>query len=617
MKTHSSLVSFCVLLALQTSPLWAMQDPPSYTPETHDLYSGWDNSGGPVVRNDDPTFIGAGLDWSGIGYGVVSEVISRAFISPIHAMGATHASPFPTGGPFFVADMAGGNPINLGGGTSEPYGLSVYGGNYNDTSIGRLTTRHIAPDMGISTYAMFDIPTSPHFFDFHNAQTYLSVGHGNSSLSLSPRIASSSGRFSFGGIGYSYPDVPVQGGDSGGPIMSTWTNPLGEREVIAVGVHAATNFETSNHGRIFMYPKNGLDLSGLEQANRLMTPYGFAARLRGVVGTTWSGAASSSFGTSGNWTVGVPLAEHYVQFDGATTAIRTLDFGGMTRSMRGLVFGQGGLGQGFLFQNGTLQLGPGGIASYSEGTQVFGAGLAVKLTDHQYWDAIHGGLEVNGSVDLAGKLLVVQGDFDTTINGAVADSAATATGLTKYGMGTLTLNGASSHRGTTWIYGGTLRLGSSGSLTGNTVLALANNDTVRFEMNGRTVTTSALRSIEGQPGARATIDLGSGGALVVDQADGVSDFSGRIIGGTSGTTALTLRGPTVANEIVRLSGASDFSGRTLIDRGNVYLSHTQALGATGAGNDTIIAYTDATKPSVRIEGTGVNAEAFTLHLGGA
>lgn len=350
----------------------------------------------------------------------------------------------------------------------------------------------------------------------------------------------------------------------------------------------------------------------INAANDVMVKTGFAVRLVGNATTAWSSAGSSDFATGANWSSGAPTTTAYVAFNAADASQRTVDFGGSARAMRGILFGAGATDEGFTFQNGTLQIGRGGIGNYSEATQTLSSDLNIALTDHQYWDAIHGDLDIRGSVDLNGKLLVVQGDYDTTLSGVVKDSSGIAPGLTKYGLGTLTLESAATYTGKTWIYGGTLSLGAGGSLASSTSLVLADNATTRLELNGHTQSVSGLQSVAGSDSSRATIDLGSGGRLNVDVADGGGIYSGKIAGGTSGGISLQLFGPTVGNQYIGLAGPSTFAGQTLIERGNVYIQNVDALGASGAGNETIVNFTDDVKPNVRFSATGTMNETVIL-----
>lgn len=591
----------CVL-AWETSP--GIGNFPGYSAEANDLFSAWNTPGGAVVRNTDPDFVGAGLDFSGIGYGIQSEVVSRAFLSPLHVASAAHTSAFPSSGQFFVADNAGFAPVLLGNGSSESLGVTGY-----DHSIGTLTAGHIAPDAGITTYAILDLETPASYVGME----VFEVGHGNSSLTESPRAAVTTitGAQQAGSSSTFYtnrPPAPLQGGDSGGPTMAAWTNPLGEEELTFLGTH----YGTDQSGNTLNYSNFFASTYAINAANAVMVDDGFAVRLVGKASTQWTSAASSNFATGGNWSSGSPLSTAYVVFDAASATQRTIDFAGGTGAMRGLLFGAGNVAEGFTFQNGTLQIGRGGIANYSAATQTLSADLAIALTDHQYWDAIHGDLDVASGVNLNGKLLVVQGDHDTTLSGVVSDSTGTGPGFTKYGLGTLTLDAAATYSGKTWIYGGTVSLGTNGALPSGGALVLANNATARLEMNGKSVGLSSLNSVAGQPGAQGTIDLGAGGLLTIDQATGSSNFSGGLTGGTNGTTSVRLIGSTVTNNVINLTGSSNYAGRTLIERGNVYINSAGALGAAGAGNETFVNFTDAVKPTVRLGGVGIMQETVVL-----
>ncbi|MFZ4683480.1 MAG: beta strand repeat-containing protein, partial [Terrimicrobiaceae bacterium] len=592
--------SLLLLAALALAgPVQAL-DFTNFTPAANNLFSTWDPDNDNVVRNTDSSFVGLGYDWSGVAWNAANTVpghSQRAFLSPRHIAAAFHAS-----GLFASTSLAtaSGDLINFpsSAGTSVDTNQSI------DLSVA-LLSQHIAPGAGITTYAVLD----PSTVAAYAGQSILVVGHGDSDPANSPRVAqsvieSASSVITIPRTGSN--SVIFQGGDSGGPTFLPWTDPTGAQQLTVIGTHYGYNTPTPNYDNFL-----GTD-AAINAMNTIMVSEGFAVRLVGNTATAWTGSNSAAFSDGSNWSTGTPLATNYVAFNAASAASKTLDFGGTTRSMRGLSFGPGALGEGFTFNTGTLDLGRGGLANYSAATQTFGSGLAIRLTDHQYWDAIIGDLSIAGAVNLNGELLVVQGAGDTSIVGAVSDSTGTGPGLSKYGTGKLTLESAATYAGTTWIYGGSLSLGAAGSLPSATKLVIANNDTARLELNGRAQTVASLISDAGIVAGTGAIDLGTGGRLGIDQATGVAVYSGIITGGTSGTTALQLLAPTAANEYLGLAGPSDFAGRTLIDRGNVYVQHVDALGASGTGNETHVNFTDDIKPSVRFQAIGTMDEAIVL-----
>ncbi|MFV0336973.1 MAG: autotransporter-associated beta strand repeat-containing protein [Chthoniobacterales bacterium] len=583
---------FCVKPALALSVT-------DFTPEENNIFSTWGAYGDPVVRNTDPAFEALGFDLTGLAYWEGFNTKVPAFISPVHAGGVGHASALPTNSTtpmYFVPESGAAFSIFTPNNVVTKFIPS------DDHAITAMTQAHISPDAGITTYAILDLPLPSN----HIGRRAFEVGHGDGDPSLSPRIADTTivtandGNYHFT---TDFNVAQVQGGDSSLPVMETWVNPLGIEEMTFIGAHHYSGNLSDFFG----------STTAIDAGNAVMISSGFAFRLVGDAATEWTGASSSNFATGGNWTTGAPATTDYVLFTGTGTAQRTVDFAGGAEEMRGLQFGAGTAAEGFTFQNGTLQIGRGGIQNYSDGTQVLAGDLNVQLTDHQYWDAVNGDINVASDVDLNGKLLVVQGDQNTTLSGVLSDSIGTGPGFTKYGLGQLDLEGAATYSGKTWIYGGVVNVTGSGALPTGTDLVIADNETAKLQLNGKSLTVSSLNSVGGQGGAQGTVDLGTTGALTIDQASGDSVFSGRIIGGANGATSVRVLGPTMIGNETILNGPSSFEGQMVIEQGNVYLNHVETTGATGAGNETVILKTDAgSTPNVLLGGTGISNETFVM-----
>ncbi|MGH6876511.1 MAG: autotransporter-associated beta strand repeat-containing protein, partial [Rhizomicrobium sp.] len=146
------------------------------------------------------------------------------------------------------------------------------------------------------------------------------------------------------------------------------------------------------------------------------------------------------------------------------------------------------------------------------------------------------------------------------------DSSTTATlsgiisgigGLTKSGLGTLTLSGANDYNGDTTVSAGTLKLGASNVIpdgTGNGNVSVAGT----LDLNGYDET------INGLSGA-GTVDntaASTTSTLMVGNNDATSTFSG-VIQNTGGTLALTKTG----SGILTLSGANTYTGATNVNAG--------------------------------------------------
>jgi autotransporter-associated beta strand protein len=99
----------------------------------------------------------------------------------------------------------------------------------------------------------------------------------------------------------------------------------------------------------------------------------------------------------------------------------------------------------------------------------------IILSQAQTWNALAGNLSFSGAINNNGNLLTIAGGFNTTttINGPISGSG----GLTKNGLGTLTLSGANTFTGGLTLNAGTLALGGNERI----------HNSVALNMNGGTL----------------------------------------------------------------------------------------------------------------------------------
>lgn len=221
----------------------------------------------------------------------------------------------------------------------------------------------------------------------------------------------------------------------------------------------------------------------------------------------------------------------------------------------------------------------------------------------------------------AGTLTVgsASNNLDSSFSGTISGSG----GLTKAGLGTLTLTGNNSYTGTTTVSAGTLKLGSAGSgsntplgTTGGATTVSAN---ATFDVNGFTLATAEGLTING-------FGVGTAGALVNTGA-GAATYSGAITLGSAtaigGTTGLTLSGiiggaqalTKTGNNVVTLTGANTNSSSVTVRGGNLTLSGSGTMlsatsFAVSTGGNLVLDNT-STNNGNRI-GTG----AFSANGGG-
>ncbi|MBN9541180.1 MAG: autotransporter-associated beta strand repeat-containing protein, partial [Alphaproteobacteria bacterium] len=271
----------------------------------------------------------------------------------------------------------------------------------------------------------------------------------------------------------------------------------------------------------------------------------------------------------------------------------TFDTNGNDLGLSGVVSGAGRLvkaGSGVLTLSGTN--------TYSGGTTVSGGTLAGTTTslqgdilnnaavvfeqnsDGTYAGAMSGSgsltktgsgnLTLSGANTYSGGTSIADGTLTGTtssLQGNIANSSALffdqATAGTYAGIlsgsgnlvianGDVTLAGANSYSGTTTVQtGATLRLGTGGSLGSTRLLDV--NAAGTFDLGGGTQTVGGLTGA-------GTIQLGTGGALTVDQA--TSQTFGGVI---SGDGSLTKAG----SGTLVLSGANSYTGGTTVSGGSL------------------------------------------------
>ncbi len=211
-----------------------------------------------------------------------------------------------------------------------------------------------------------------------------------------------------------------------------------------------------------------------------------------------------------------------------------------------------------------------GATTISAGTLALGANDAIPSYSAV---TVAGGatFNLNGYTDtigsLAGAGTVSLGSGTLTVGGAVASTTFAGTitgtgGLTKTGIGTLTLSGANNYTGPTLVNWGTLLLGGANAIGGSSALTVANGAT--FNLNGYNATPASLSG-------GGNVALGNG-TLSVGGDNSSTTFSG-IMSGTGGMTK-------TGNGTLTLSGLNTYSGTTLINAGTLALGAANALPAS-------------------------------------
>ena len=338
---------------------------------------------------------------------------------------------------------------------------------------------------------------------------------------------------------------------------------------------------------------------------------------------TWKGGAgSNSWTLNGNWTTSAPAN------DGTADVIFTNQFFtgtdfifpnlNVNYSIRSLTF-RGGAGFQLLTDSArTLTLGSNGLAQESPAPQY--VQHPINLSAAQTWTLTLGAgpLEIEGGVGNGGHALTVAAFGGN----ALATAITGAGGLTKIGLGNLTLNRASSYTGATLVNGGSLTLDAGGSLL-NSFVQVAPGATLTI--NGGNVNAGTAVYFTVGSAASATAATGNllSGTLTTVESDvgnvtgSVGNFThsggthtasaGLLLGtntGSSGTYTLSGAGSQLSSAISEIgrggTGLFTQNGGTHIASTNVVLGSL----ATGAGTYALHGGTLQTGLVGRIAGTG-------------
>ena len=181
------------------------------------------------------------------------------------------------------------------------------------------------------------------------------------------------------------------------------------------------------------------------------------------IGTTWA--------TGANWVDGTAPADNLTQDTAFFNGTITQQPNTGTRSVAGIIVGDGAMTTSALTFSGTLlNLGAGGITiNPNAGTVTLNA-PPVKLGASQIWlnnsGSLTGSANISNVGDAAPFILTIDGTGGTTLTGSISNGGTTGTlGLTKIGSGLLTMTGANTYTGATTLIDGQLNLqGLNGAL---------------------------------------------------------------------------------------------------------------------------------------------------------
>ncbi len=530
------------------------------------------------VLNDNSAYLGLNYNLSGVGWlpgtGLttnypVERVHSLTMISPLNFAVAQHYSPgfFNYGTPLDFANTSGNLVVMNAATLSTP---TVP--NYNaDFAIGTMT-QAFTPSQNVAVYSLLDVasynyggmPLIVYGSEVNNAGPTIGTASIVSGSSYATPLGWNPGT---GATGAAY----WEGGDSGSPAFISYTPPGSSTAQLNF---AGTAWYPNSFNSYLPNPNaSGGPYDPVTIVNNILKSSGYALQWTIYVNSndplnsepTWTGqAGNGSIGSGLNWSSGIAPQNIPVVFDADGANGQTVLTLNANTSLRGMLFQSSASPNGFTFGgSGVLTVGYSGIRNETAATQTFN--VPITLSDSQNWEAVDGDLVVNGPVNTSnGNLVVIEGSYNTAINGVISGSGFIA----KDGTGTLTLTASNTYAGNTIIHNGTLALAGSDALLPGTNLLFIGGNGALF-INGQNQSFSSILS---EYGGTGQIILNWGSVTDVTTLDGTTPFAGTISG--NGTFYKNQTG------VLNLTGAETQTGTLQVNRGVVRLSSPAAMPTT-------------------------------------
>jgi len=518
------------------------------------------------VESGDASFVGTGLDWSGVGWSTnvptsTGRYKNHALLSPRHFLTAQHfENGTNTTEGLRLLDRFG-TVRTASTSTITNLGVGLILSSLPDISVGTLADR-IADADAFARLPVLDLHTSSTAFSLGNYVGLDSLLYGRgSSLDASPRIGVTPLDIFFAPDGdllqltiqTTRDDVQLEGGDSASPALFAWTDPNGASRLTVLGTHSAID-DFTNYSSFLASPP------AIAAANQVMNTDGFALWVVGNPGFTWVGNSSQrldrnvAWGLGGNPNISGATNDRFVLFDGATAVGFNPSVDANT-NLRGLYFKESLASDPFTFGgNAILTIGRGGVTNYDGDQQVFTAPLALGAP--QFWDAGPGGLTI-ADLETAGHLLELRATGGVSITGVISGAGGLAVE-----SGELILSGTSTYTGTTWVHEGSLQVDGSIATSGEVQLAAAGVLTGSGEVSA--MTGSGLVS----PGVSA-------GILTAPHVEAIGGLDFAFTLQAESTLPDFGNNSANVNDLVRLQGATPFP--TPLDESNtvsLYLDDT-------------------------------------------
>ena len=522
------------------------------SPEVNYRFSSGFRTANPI-QNTDPSFVAAGYDLSGLGWwnlpGDVQRVKHTTLVAPMFSVNAAHY-PFEAGDTVDFLDRTGTLQSNTVAARATAWG---------DASVTRYQSAFTESDQ-VSVVRILDISS----LNYTNQPAFIVGSQGNAPLIgtefATARVWNTTGQqatFFNNTHDSSLSFKALQNGDSGSPTFLPYKG-----EITLLGT--VTSVPASGPAYIPSVRTGTM--------NAILSAYGYALRFTiydqpsdtANTANVWTGGAGTGhFFTGANWAQGAAPGDAPVVFDAGANngqSAVTLD---ANQSLRGMLFRANAGPSGFTFNgSGTLTVGTTGIRNEDAKTQTFN--VAMALGGAQNWEAAQGDLVFHGAIANGGHLLVVQGAQDTTIHGVISGTG----GLAKDEAGTLTLGGANTYSGKTFLHNGVLKAGADNAFSTASTLAFdTTNPGALLDLDGR---SAGLGNLQSDLDGKGRVAL-NGGTLSTGSLNAAATYAGTFEGPGSvvkqGTGTWTLTGSN-----------STYTGSLVAANGILQLGTSHALG---------------------------------------
>ncbi len=269
---------------------------------------------------------------------------------------------------------------------------------------------------------------------------------------------------------------------------------------------------------------------------------------------SWSATGNGNWSDTTKWTSGVVGAGvgNTAVFGSSITAPSTVTLDG-SQTVGGLTFGNA--------NSYTIALGSGALTLNNSGATSV---IAVSLGNHT--------ISAPLVLTTGGATAQVSVGTGLTLSGVISQTA--TAGLTKAGLGTLTLSAVNTYTGDTVVTGGTMTESISNAVPAVSNLTV-NGSTADFDLGANHNNTVKIVSLDGNGSitGTGTSTLTSTGGFQVMNGTVTAILAGAGIALTKTTTG-----------IVTLAGANTYTGATTVSAGTLIIAPTGSLAPAGVVN---------------------------------